>query len=285
MPGASNSSTPAEKPSGVLPEFNEDNTITKLWEGPVEHAFFHPLIIAPEKAFDGSYRERGFDDWMVTQDEMKKIFAHLYKRDFVLVKPSEVFKKINGRWQRNPNLRMPKGKKPIIISIDDLSYNEVYQGHGFSDKLVLDSAGKVTAEYTEEGVKKQARDHEIATYINQFVEDHPDFSWKGARGMLALTGYEGILGYRTQEDAPNRSAQIEAVKPVIQALRNDGWEFSSHSFSHDSINHLSMKKTLQRFVHVARRSGIPFGTDALLHPALRQHAGRRRFEEKDGPSQ
>ena len=29
------------------------------------------------------------------------------------------------------------------------------------------------------------------------MEEHPDFSPFGAKGCLSLTGYEGILGYRT----------------------------------------------------------------------------------------
>mgnify|MGYP000718429092 FL=1 len=30
--------------------------------------------------------------------------------------------------------------------------------------------------------------------IDRFVEEHPDFSYRGAKGIVALTGYNGILG-------------------------------------------------------------------------------------------
>lgn len=33
--------------------------------------------------------------------------------------------------------------------------------------------------------------------LDAFLEEHPDGCYKGARGIIALTGYNGILGYRT----------------------------------------------------------------------------------------
>lgn len=35
--------------------------------------------------------------------------------------------------------------------------------------------------------------------LNKFVKEHPDFSLNGEKGVVALTGYEGVLGYRTNE--------------------------------------------------------------------------------------
>ena len=33
--------------------------------------------------------------------------------------------------------------------------------------------------------------------IDTFVKEHPDFSYHGRKGILAMTGYDGVLGYRT----------------------------------------------------------------------------------------
>ena len=65
--------------------------------------------------------------------------------------------------------------------------------------------------------------------LDEFVYEHPDFSLNGAKAIFSLTGYCGILGYRTQDDrdiaadSPDRPAfdayrasEIEAVKPVIE---------------------------------------------------------------------
>lgn len=48
--------------------------------------------------------------------------------------------------------------------------------------------------------------------IDRFVEKHPDFSYRGAKGILALTGYNGILGYRTDESYETRPADLDENK-------------------------------------------------------------------------
>lgn len=36
--------------------------------------------------------------------------------------------------------------------------------------------------------------------LNTFLKKHPDGAYKGARGMIAMTGYNGVFGYRTDSD-------------------------------------------------------------------------------------
>ena len=86
--------------------------------------------------------------------------------------------------------------------------------------------------------------------IDRFVEKHPDFSYRGAKGILALTGYNGILGYRTDESYETRPADLDenkvqwldahpdfslekeraAAKKVADAMKAEGWEFASHTW-------------------------------------------------------
>ena len=33
--------------------------------------------------------------------------------------------------------------------------------------------------------------------VDDFVREHPDFSYRGDKGTIALTGYNGVLGYRS----------------------------------------------------------------------------------------
>ena len=89
-----------------------------------------------------------------------------------------------------------------------------------------------------------SRDLDAVTILDKFVEEHPDFSPFGAKGCLSLTGYEGILGYRTQTDRENwttereanRQKEIEAVKPIVAELKRTGWTFGSHTWGHISLN-------------------------------------------------
>ena len=39
--------------------------------------------------------------------------------------------------------------------------------------------------------------YDLVPLLDEFIEEHPDFSYRGAKAVLAFTGYNGILGYRT----------------------------------------------------------------------------------------
>jgi peptidoglycan/xylan/chitin deacetylase (PgdA/CDA1 family) len=59
-----------------------------------------------------------------------------------------------------------------------------------------------------------------------------------------LTGYEGILGYRTDQlDLPDYAENKEAVLPVIEKMKATGWSFASHGYGHLD----AAKVTLDRF--------------------------------------
>ena len=85
-----------------------------------------------------------------------------------------------------------------------------------------------------------SRDLDAIPILDKFVEEHPDFSPFGAKGCLSLTGYEGILGYRTQTDTKEwddtkeaaRQKEREAVAPIVEELRRTGWTFGSHTWGH-----------------------------------------------------
>ncbi len=103
------------------------------YKGIVEHIFFHPLIIYPEKAFDGDYLSKGYNDWFVTVYEFKKIIESLYQKDYILVDINDTFDtaEICGtKMLVRKNLMIPKGKKPLIISIDDMNYYEYMISNG-----------------------------------------------------------------------------------------------------------------------------------------------------------
>jgi len=80
-------------------------TITK----PVPHLFFHSLIADPKQAFDGDRKEAGYDDYMVTQQEFERILDALYKKGYVLLRPTDLAKDVQGKIVETP-MRLPKGK-------------------------------------------------------------------------------------------------------------------------------------------------------------------------------
>ena len=83
------------------------------------------------------------------------------------------------------------------MSLDDLSYYHSYDGRGIASKIVLDENGKPTCEYVQADGTTVTGAYDCVPLLDQFIAEHPDASYHGAKGMIALTGYDGILGYRT----------------------------------------------------------------------------------------
>ena len=224
---------PAEEREGCVP-----------WTGVVEHLFFHPVIAYPELAFDGDSQENGLDDFMLTAGEYRKILQSVYDKGYVLVDVGSVWREEEGEdgphMVRN-TLYLPEGKKPLVLSYDDTNYYPYMLQNGFAYKLVIGEDLKIASWGKDpEGNEVVSRDLDAIPILDKFVEEHPDFSPFGAKGCLSLTGYEGILGYRTQTDTQawddakeaNRQKEREAVRPVIEELRRTGWTFGSHTWGH-----------------------------------------------------
>ena len=206
---------------------------TIIYKGDVYHVFFHSLIVYPELCFTGDSMSQGYNDWMTTAREFKLMIEEMYERGYTLVDLRELFTKdASGKMVRQ-DLYLPEGQKPLVISVDDMSYYKYMENDGFAKKLVFDDKGKLASLInTPEGKETIIPDGDVVPILNNFVELNPDFSFKGAKGTLALTGYEGILGYRTNQDNPTWQKEKEAVIPVVNKLKETGWAFASHSYTH-----------------------------------------------------
>jgi hypothetical protein len=221
---------------------NETNTTPETpaiklveYAGPIRHIFFHSLIAFPEinfsKAIGGS-----FDTDCITVSEFKRTLEELYKNNYILIdihSTYEVVKEDGREAVKNKKLFIPEGKKPLVMSVDDMVYDPKKMGQGMVDKIILDEAGNF-ATYTKHryGNEVISHDNEIIPILEQFVKEHPDFSFNGAKATLAVTGWVGILGYRIDRKSTNRQSEIDAVKPIIEKLKERGWNFASHGYGH-----------------------------------------------------
>ncbi len=215
-----------------------------LYIGPIEHVFTHCLLSDPELSFNkNNPMQKNYDIDCITKDEFKKVLQQLYQNNYVLVNMNSTFKTKNGVACKQP-LYLPKGKKPLIISFDDVNYDHKKMHLGMIDKLILDKNGNL-ASFTKNKSPQINYDDEFVLIMENFIKDHPDFSFKGARGVLCLTGYDGILGYRTQIKNPAHKLEQEKVKPIIQKLKSLGWTFASHSFGHYHMKKLTDSEFLK----------------------------------------
>ena len=249
----------SNQPSPQPPEDADDIPYT----GTVEHLFFHPVVAYPELAFDGDSQQKGIDEYMVTVSEYDKILQSLYDNNYIIVNWNDVWSEkvdASGKSQMVKNtLVIPKGKKPIILSYDDVNYYSYMLQNGFTYKLVIQDGEIWSYGLDPKGNPVYSQDLDAITILDKFVKDHPDFSLNGAKGCLCLTGYQGILGYRTMTNSHNQTAEaeaarqkeIEAVKPIIAQLKQTGWYFGSHTWGHINLSTSSLsavQKDTQRWM-------------------------------------
>lgn len=263
-----------------IPDANSDaDIITKLAEyqsaqsslvatdpTKVTHVFYHSLVVDPQKAFfQPGDLTNGFCQWMTTIDEFNRITQQMYDKGYVLVDLKDLVEETtdeNGVVHiKKKQIMLPPGKIPFVLSLDDLSYYHSYDGRGIASKMVLDENGKPTCEYIQDDGTVVTGAYDCVPLLDQFIEEHPDFSYKGAKGTIALTGYNGILGYRTDIAYKTREnlgkdqqawldahpdfnweAECEEAKKVADALKADGWKFASHTWGHMHIGDASLER-------------------------------------------
>ena len=196
----------------------------------VKHFFTHALVAYPEIGFasDNPMRSSYMQDCL-TPSEFSAILDSLYSRGYALVDVYEIYRVQDGI-AKPVSFSFPTGKKPLLLSFDDINYYSKKAHYGMCDRLIL-SEGEI-ATYTRDAPQQINCLNETVTILEDFIRRHPDFSYNGARGVLCLTGYDGVLGYRTQSSSPNRESEIAEVRPVISELRARGWRFASHSYGH-----------------------------------------------------
>ncbi|MEG2097971.1 MAG: polysaccharide deacetylase family protein, partial [Pseudoflavonifractor sp.] len=297
-PAASAAPAPAPTP---VPKLDPEDAVRNYWSadqltqawGPgqvVEHLFFHPVIAYPEFTFTSptipEAQRKGLDDFMVTADEYTKILESLYAKGYILVNMCDVWseqKNENGEMRMVRNtLMLPEGKKPLVISFDDVNYYDYMLAEGFMSKLILGADGDIWAYGADPvtGEEIVTQDLDATPMLDKFVRQHPDFSLNGAKACFSLTGFQGILGYRTQNDIDikaddparpafdaKRQSEIDAVKPIIQRLKDTGWTFGSHTWGHMHLDRQSMASLQKDALRWQEEVGTLVGpTNIIFYP-------------------
>lgn len=239
----------------------------------VTHVFFHSLIVDPERGFSltgNSSWDRltpGFCQWMTTVSEFDKMMQQMYDEGYVLVSlydMVDIKKDADGTEHISPKkIYLPEDKTPFVMSIDDVSYYHSYDNRGGASKMIVGEDGRPTCEYVDADGKTHVGSYDVVPRLDDFLDEHPDFSYKGAKGTIALTGYNGILGYRTDfcyrdkieddllddqiawlNENPDFDWEKECAeaKKVADAIKEDGWTFASHTWGHIRIGDSDMER-------------------------------------------
>lgn len=206
------------------------------YDGQAHHMFTHSLIVHNELAFDGDYLEQGWQNEMITANEFRRAIEDMHERGFILIDIHELYIENDDGTISEPELMLPPDTQPLVFSIDDVSYYEYMEGNGFAERLEIDEQHNVaTLVYSPTGEEELTLSGDVMPILDQYVLDNPDFSFQGAKGILALTGFEGVLGYdvsRDQVDEPDYAERVENATEVATRLKELGWLFASHSYTH-----------------------------------------------------
>lgn len=236
----------------------------------ITHVFFHSLVMDEAKAFDGDADESGYNQVMTTKDEFLKILDSMYEKGYVLVRLHDIATMQDGRMVKG-QIMLPPGRKACVMSQDDVCYYEYMEDDGFASRMVIGDDGKPACEMIMDDGTVSVGSYDMVPLLEDFIEQHPDFSYKGARAVIAFTGYQGILGYRTaesyRETNPNFAADCQAASAVAQCLRDNGWELASHSWGHRDLGTISYEKFKTDCDKWEREVESLIGpTDIILYP-------------------
>ena len=213
---------------------------------------FHVLMADPARAFANKEYGGLFNRNFVTTDEFEKILDQLYINGFVLVDYDSFVSSSEGvdgtQSLFTTPILLPQGKKPVMITETMVNYfnymidsNDDGEadagGAGFASRLVVTADGNIKAEYVDTDGSTKTGNYDLVPILEDFIAEHPDFAYQGARATLAVTGSEGIFGYRINSSyVPTKGQayvddQIARAKEVVQALRNKGYNLACYTYS------------------------------------------------------
>ena len=254
-----------------LKKYREAEIGLVAYDGPIEHIFFHPLLAYPSLTFDGDADSNGFNQYFVTVSEFKKIIDQIYANNYILIDFNALYdeKLEDGKTVLvQKELKLPPNKKPLILSVDDVNYPDYKSTNGTISKLILDSDGNVATYSVAQSGETPSHDNEVIPIIDAFVDKHPDFSFQGAKGILAFTGYYGILGYNTNKlDSPSYPEERQSALAIIKRLKETGWTFASHGYSHLDARAVSYQSLEEDTLRWKKEVGSLIGpTNIYVYP-------------------
>ena len=260
--------------SAMISAYSSAKASMVAWTDPskVINLSFHLLMADPERAFNHAEYGSAFNRNYVTTDECEKILQQLYDNGYVLVSLDDIVTtettQSGAVTYKAKTLYLPEGKKPIMLTQTNVNYN-IYMvdgdgdklpdkdGAGFASRMILDENGKITCEMVDSTGQTVTGAFDLVPILDAFVEEHPDFSYKGAKATIALTGYNGLFGYRTYAGAEDdfgvdayNEAVAEATK-VAAALREGGYTLACYTYENVPYGDYStnmLKNDLNRWV-------------------------------------
>lgn len=223
-----------------------------LWDDPnqVVCLSVQLLIADAQRAFSHETYQTSFRNNFITTQEFSKILQQLYENGYILVSLEDFITTTtndegNEVYTAKP-MYLPNGKRPLLLTQTNVNYN-IYLidsdgdklpdagGGGFASRMVLDGVD-IACEMVDSSGNTVTGAYDLVPILDAFIAQHPDFSYKGARALLAMTGYNGLFGHRTNAGAAEdfgqdayANAQYDATV-IASILKENGYDFACYTY-------------------------------------------------------
>lgn len=161
-------------------------------ESPVLNFQVKPLMADLTAAkYSANYRQ--FTNHHLTSNAFIGFLKALYDADYVLVNGEDAFDPLGVYW----GYQLPEGKKPLILDLQDITLlNRASDGAYFADQMRVSENGKLTAT-TRQG---KENDNNLVLQLEKFIQEHPDFSFDGARANIQAQEKDQVFGLSLKEE-------------------------------------------------------------------------------------
>lgn len=223
------------------PIFEDGVTYVDFNAKNVLHMFTHCLV----DYTDQKEREEFYKD-CITADEFKMILEEVYKNGYVLIDIDYMYdyayvgNKLTATIKKT--IKLPEGKKPLILSVDNVAYPTGEHGMGRADRLEIKDGKLFTYTKLKDGSDFYSDDNEVFPILENFISEHPDFSFSGAKCVVAPSAADGLFGWDTTPDAKNREENIKQAKLIANWFVENGYALACHSYYHGNFQTMSTSK-------------------------------------------
>lgn len=222
------------------------------WEDPsqIPNLSFQLLVADPARGFSHETYGYSINRNFITTDEFSKILQQLYDNGYILVDLDDFITTetaVDGsKSYKAKTLYLPNGKKPIMLTQTNVNYNYYLidsdgdkkadaNGTGIASKLLWNGF-EFGCEMVDASGNLKTGPYDMIPILENFIKAHPDFSYRGAKAILALTGYNGLFGYRTHPSAKETFGEaeyqqaIQDATAVAKALQANGYTLACYTY-------------------------------------------------------
>ena len=283
-------------------ERTRDSLIAWSDPGRIVNLSFNLLVADPQRAYANSKYGSSFARNFITVSEFTNILTQLHENGYVLVDLDDFIQVTtdeSGKTTYAPKtIYLPGGKKPLVLTQTHVNYNTYMidsdgdgladkGGSGFASRLVLDANGALTCEYVDKNGNVLTGAYDMVPILNTFIQSHPDFSYQGARAILAVSGYDGLFGYRTDPETAEKISQeyydqqLQQVPAILDALRRDGYTIACYTYDNLAYGSLTPDELQEDLDNWTNEVTPILGETPILVYAKESDIGRYQGEKYD----